>query len=109
QVRMPASGDELLGLNEELDLADAAAAQLEIVAFDRDVVMAAIGVDLPLHGVNVGDRRVIEIFAPDERDEIGEKSFPGDDVARTDAGLDERGALPVLSRALVIPQRRERR
>ena len=109
QIRMPAARDELLGLDEEFDLANAAAAKLEIVAFDCDVVVAAVGVNLAFHGLDIGDRRVIEIFAPDERGEIGEKRLAGEDVARASARLDERGALPVLSGALVIAQRRERR
>ena len=66
QLRMPAAGDQLLGLHEELDLADAAAAELDVVAFDRDVVVAAIGVDLPLHRLDVGDRGEVEILPPDE-------------------------------------------
>ena len=32
KLRMPAAGDQLLGLREELDLADAAAAELDVVA-----------------------------------------------------------------------------
>ena len=78
---MAAAGDELLGLDEELDLADAAAAELDVVAFDRDLAMAAIGVDLPLHRVDVGDRGEIEIFAPDEGREVAEQRFAGRDVA----------------------------
>ena len=64
--RVAAAGDELLGLHEELDLADAAAAELDVVAGDRDLAVAAIGVDLPLDRVDVGDRGEVEIFAPDE-------------------------------------------
>ena len=52
--------------DEKFDLADAAASELDVVALDRDLAMAAIGVDLALHGVDVGDRGEIEIFAPDE-------------------------------------------
>ncbi len=63
---MAAAGDQLLGLHEELDLADAAAPELDVVALDRDLVVAAVGVDLPLHRLDVGDRGVVEIFAPDE-------------------------------------------
>ena len=66
QIAVPAAGDELLRLHEKLDFADAAAAQLDIVTFDRDLAVPAIGMDLPLHFVNVGNGRVIEIFAPDE-------------------------------------------
>ena len=36
RVRPAAAGDELLGLHEELDLADAAAPELDVVAGDRD-------------------------------------------------------------------------
>ena len=43
QQRITAAGDQLLGLREELDLADAAAAELDIVALDRDLAMPAIG------------------------------------------------------------------
>ena len=63
---MPAAGDQLLGLREELDLADAAAADLDVVAFDRDLALAAIGLHLPLHVVNVGKRSEIQMLAPDE-------------------------------------------
>ena len=55
--RAAAAEDELLGLDEELDLADAAAAELEVVAGHRHLLVAARGVDLPLHRVDVGDRR----------------------------------------------------
>ena len=57
QLGMPAAGDELLGLHEELDLADAAATELDVVALDRDVLVAAIGVDLALERLDVGNRR----------------------------------------------------
>ena len=93
---MAAAGDQLLGLHEELDLADAAAAELDVVAFDRDLVVAAIGVDLPLHRVDVGDRGEVEILAPDERRELLRGTLAGGDVAGAGPRLDQRGALPVL-------------
>ena len=74
QLRLAAAGDQLLGLHEELDLADAAAADLDVVAGDRDLAEAAEGVDLPLHGVDVGDGGEIEVLAPDEGGELGEES-----------------------------------
>ena len=98
----PAAEDELLGLDEELDLADAAAPELDVVAGDRDLVMAAHGVDLPLHRVHVGDRGEIEIFAPDERREVVEEALAEREVAGDRARLDEGGALPVLPDGLVI-------
>ena len=65
-VSRPAE-DKLLGLHEELDFADAAAPELHVMARDRDLGVALHGMNLPLHRVNVGDGRVVEIFAPDER------------------------------------------
>src|SRR5579862_5909152 len=67
QLAVAAAGDELLGLGEELDLADAAAAKLDVMALDRDLAMAAIGVDLLLHRMHVGDGGVVEVFAPNKR------------------------------------------
>ena len=66
QLRMAAAGDQLLGLHEELDLADAAAPELDVVTLDRDLAMAAIGVDWRFMLVDVGDRGEVEIFAPDD-------------------------------------------
>ena len=102
QMRIAAAGDQLLGLREELDLADAAAAELDVVALDRDLAVAAIGVDLPLHRVHVGDRGEVEIFAPDEGRQFVEERFARRDVAGAGARLDHGGALPVLPGALVI-------
>ena len=41
QLGMPAAGDELLGLHEELDLTNAAAAELDVVSLDRDLAVAS--------------------------------------------------------------------
>ena len=40
QVRLAAAQDQLLGLDEEFDLADAATSELDIVALDRDGAVA---------------------------------------------------------------------
>ena len=61
QSRLAAAEDQLLGLDEELDLADAAAAELQVVAGDGDSVMAAQRVDLALDRVDVGDGGEVEI------------------------------------------------
>src|SRR5215475_11210101 len=66
QIRTAAAPDQLLGLGEELDLADAAAADLDVVAADRDLALAAISLHLPLHVMDVGQRGEIEMLAPDE-------------------------------------------
>ena len=72
---MPAAGDQLLGLGEELDFADAAAADLDVMAFDRDLTLAAIGLHLPLHVMDVGEGCEIQMLAPDERREFGNQRF----------------------------------
>ncbi len=74
---MAAAGNQLLGLHEELDLADAAAAELDVVALDRDLAMALVDVDLPLHRVHVAERDEIEIFSPDERRQLGQQRLAG--------------------------------
>ena len=110
-LRAASAENELLRLDEKLDLADAAAPELDVVAGDDNLLVAAHGVDLALHRVDVGDRRIVEIFAPDERREIGEEALAKLEVARRGARLDQRGALPVLADRLVIvvgADRRER-
>ena len=94
--------NELLRLDEKLDLADPAAPELDIVAGHDDLLVAAHGMDLALHRVDVGDRRIVEILAPDERREVGEEALAKLEVARRRTGLDQRRALPVLADRLVI-------
>ena len=101
-LRTAAAENELLRLDEKLDLADAASPELDVVAGHDDLLVSAHGVDLALHGVDVGDRGVVEILAPDERREVGEKALAEREVARRGPGLDESGALPVLADRLVI-------
>ena len=92
QFRMPAAGDQLLGLREELDFADAAAPDLDIVALDRDLALSAIGLHLPLHVVHVGKGREIQMLAPDERRDVRQQGL---------AGL----ASPAQGRALIMAAR----
>ncbi len=63
---MPPAQDQLLGLGEELDFADAAAPQLDIVAGDRDLAMAFMGMDLALDGLDVLDGGEVQVAPPDE-------------------------------------------
>ena len=69
-----AAPDQLLRLREKLDLADAAAAGLDVVPLDRDAAAALMRVDLPLDRMNVLDRREIEVLAPNERLQFREES-----------------------------------
>ena len=103
--RAAAAEDQLLGLHEKLDLADAAAPQFDVMAGDRDLGMALGRVNLPLHRMDVGDGRVIEIFAPDEGGHLAEEVEAQRKIARHRARLDHGGALPVLAERLVIMPR----
>ena len=102
QARAAPAEDELLRLHEELDLADAAASELDVVACHRDLVVPAHRVDLPLHGMHVGDGGEVEILAPDEGAQLVQKGLAEREIARDGPCLDERRALPVLADGLVI-------
>jgi len=102
QLPVPATGDQLLRLDEEFDLADAAAAELHVMAVDGDDAMAAHRMDLALHRMDVVDRREIEILAPDIGRQHLEEALTRLRIARDRARLDEGRALPVLPAAFVI-------
>ena len=104
QVRIAATSDELLGLDEELDLADPSPAQFHIVPGDRNLAVALVHVDLALDRLDVGDGRKVQILAPDEGDDLVQEGLAGRDVAGTGARLDQRGPFPVLTERLVIGQ-----
>ena len=106
QFGMPAAGDQLLGLREKLDFADAAAADLDIVALDRDLALAAKGLHLPLHVVHVGKGREIQMLAPDEGRDFRNQRLAGLGVAGAGPRLDHGGAFPGPPFPLVIMQRR---
>src|SRR3954469_6803468 len=90
QFHMPSAGDELLGLHEELDFADAAASELDVVAFYGDIAMPVIDVNLLLHRLHVGERDIIEMLAPDEGRQMPEKCLTCRDVTGTGARFDHR-------------------
>ena len=109
QRRIAPAGDQLLRLHEELDLADAAAPALDVVAEHAHRPVPAMRMHLPLDRMDVGDRREVEVFSPDERRELADEGLARRDVAGDGARLDQRGALPVLPHALVVEERRRRR
>ena len=104
QTRPFAAEDQLLRLHEKFDFANAAAAQFEIVADDGDLGMAAHGVNLAFHCVNVGNRRIIKIAAPDERRELYEKSLAEPAVTGNRTRLDQSCAFPVLPDGFIIKE-----
>ena len=100
--RIPPAPDELLGLREKFDLANAAAPELDVVPGDGDLAAAAVGVDLALDGADVLDRGEVEVTAPDEGLEPLEEAVPRLDVAGYGLRLDHGGPLPVLAGGRVI-------
>ncbi len=66
QARPLAAEDQLLGLHEKFDFANAAASQFHVMTGDRDLGMSPDRVDLALHRGNVRDRGIIEILSPNE-------------------------------------------
>jgi hypothetical protein len=94
--------DQLLGLGEELDLANAAPADFHVVAGEGDGAAAAMRVDLPLDRMDVLDRREVEMLTPDIRHELAQERGTGLLVAGDRTRLDHRGAFPVLAQTLVI-------
>src|SRR4029078_2192214 len=102
---MASARNQLLGLHKELDLADAAATQLDVVPLGGNLAMSAIGVDLTLHAVDVRHRGEVEILAPDEGRQTLQERFARADVAGASARLDHGGALPVAANAFVIIER----
>ncbi len=103
QVGVAAADDQLAGLGEELDLADAAAPELEVVAEHLDrPAEALVRADAQPHVVRVLDRGVVEVAAPDEGAQPLEERPAGVDRAGAGTGLDEGGALPGAADALVV-------
>jgi hypothetical protein len=103
QIGVAASGDQLAGLGEEFDLADAAHAQLHVVAFDRDgTVQLAMVTDAQAHVVGVLNRCKIKVFAPDKGRQGFQEPVAGGDVAPARTRLDIGGPLPRSSDTFVI-------
>src|SRR6185369_10890930 len=100
QRRIAAAEDQLLRLGEELDLANAAAAELDVVAGDLDRAAAAMGIDLPLDRMDVVDRREVEMAPPDVGPQRRQERLADAEVAGHRLRLDHRRALPVLADAL---------
>ena len=105
QLRKTPAGDQLLGLDEELDLADAATTELDVVPLHGDLAMTLMRMDLTLDRMDVGDRRIVHVFAPDVGLQFLQKGFARREVAGHRTRLDHRRAFPVLAAALVVGQR----
>ena len=102
QPRVTTPEDQLLCLDIELDLADAAPAELEVGTPGRQAIIDLVDVDLALDGVDVGYGREVQVPAPDEGLQLDQESVRSGDVAGAGPGLDEGRPLPVLANALVV-------
>ena len=105
QRRIAAAEDQLLGLGVELDLADAAAPELQIGARRLHRLAGLVDVDLSLDRLDVEDGLIVEAAAPDEGDEGLQELRRRAEVAADGAGLDEGRPFPVLADALVVVER----
>ncbi len=106
---MAAAQDQLLGLDVEFHLADAAAAQLQVGALGAQPLVHLVGVDLALDRMDVGDGGEIEVAAPDEGLQLLQERPPARGVAAHRPGLDEGRPLPVLADAFVVVEGRVHR
>ena len=102
----PPAVDHLVRLREEFDLADPAAALLEVEAGAGAGRSGIVGADLLRQPRDLGNRPEIEAAPPHERPDRGEEAFACGHVARAGAGADEGGAFPGQCRAFVMRQRR---
>ncbi len=93
-----AAVEQLQRRDEELGLADAPLAELEV----RGPLGAGAGVDARLHGVDLADHLEVEAGAPDEGLEGGQQLLADRLVAGAGAGLEHGVALPAATEGLVV-------
>ena len=92
----------MLRLDEEFDLADAAAPKLHIMSAHSNIAMTLMGVNLPLDRVHIGDSGIVEIFAPNIGREFRQNLLAGFAVPCNGPRLDHGSAFPVLTTPFVI-------
>src|SRR5690606_33505693 len=96
------ASDQLLSLNEKFDLSNTAATKLHIVTANGNIAIASMGMNLPLDRMHIGNGCIVEIFSPDIRRKFRKYIFARLDITCYGAGLDHRGALPILPPSLII-------
>ena len=99
QAGFAATADQLGQLHDELDLADAAGAELEVVG---QILARDFRIDQPLHFAQAGERGVVEVLAVHERPQQLLQLLAGMPVAGHRTRLDPGVALPVAPLALVV-------
>ena len=95
--------DQLTGLGEKLDLADAALTQFHIMAFnDQSAVQAAMLADAQAHVMGVLDGNKIQMLAPNKGGQAVQKPSPCRQITTARAGFDIGRTLPCTALSLVI-------
>jgi hypothetical protein len=94
QHRLAATMDELVHLRVELDLADAAAAALQVKAGAECLAFGIMVADSARHRLKLADGAEIERTAPHERVDGVQEIAAERLVAGGHAGADKSGALP---------------
>ncbi len=94
-----------MGLGEEFDLADSAAAALEVVTGADRLPNGVVVADARGEAADLGDRAEIEAAAPDEGADGIKEGLPGCDISRGGAGADEGGAFPGKGTRFVVRYR----
>src|SRR5690606_17187279 len=89
-----AAVDELVNLREKLDLADAPAPALEVIAGTELLALGEMVADPVAHGANFLELTEIQAATPDERLDGGQKILAERPVARRRARTDEGRLLP---------------
>ena len=102
-LRDGAAVEELQELDDELDVADAAAARLHVPLGDAGVL--GVLLDAPLEALDAGDVGEAEIAAVNPGPQLVEVLLAQLDVAGDGAGLDVRLPLPGAAAGVVVGQR----
>src|SRR4029078_1347068 len=87
KIRIAATCNQLLRLYKKFNLSDATPTEFDVVPLDRDFTVAAVGIDLALHGVNVSKRDEVEVFSPHKWRQLVKNFFAGRNIARAGARL----------------------
>ena len=106
QVRVAAAGDQLAGLGEELDLADAAGREFQVAPVQPGGRLPLVQPDLLPDVADFLDGGEVEMAAPDERADFLQEALAGADGPGAGPRLDEGGAFPGPADAFVIAFRR---
>ncbi len=97
--------DQLVRLGIEFDLADPAAAFLEVEPGAGPGRAGVTGTDALRQPADFGDGPEIQTFAPHERTDRGEKTLAGSNVAGAGTRPDEGRPFPRQGRAFIMAQR----